>query len=108
MDRQLKQTALPCHLRGEHMKNGRVFVDCFSSLDDVPRKKRSDGLAVLAVLAVAKKFSCFEVDRPLAHALAEIKQRKWAIFDVETIGYPWTKVIITASGREALGGIAHD
>lgn len=86
------------------MINGRIFIDCFSSLDDVPYKKRSDALVVLRALGVAGRFSCFEVDGRLAKALCEIERQRWAEFDVTSVEYPWTKVALTEVGRAAISG----
>jgi hypothetical protein len=79
----------------------RVFIDIFSSLDDLPKAKRRDALAVLALLAKTGKFSCFEIDDALASALRKLERREW-METTHRLGYPWIGVVITDKGRAAL------
>lgn len=81
----------------------KMFADCFSSLDDIPRKQRGDACVVLGALRKARRFSCFEVDGSLGGALDEIQRRGWAVFDSTSVGYPWVKVEVTAEGQRVLG-----
>ncbi len=79
----------------------RVFLDTFSSLDDLPKAKRRDALAVLAMLAKTGKFSCFEVDDALASTLTVLERREWMQV-TQRFGYPWLGIVITDKGRAAL------
>jgi hypothetical protein len=86
--------------REGRMINGRVFIDRFSALDDIPHKDRSNALIVLRALHVARRFSCFEVDLRLNSALQEIKRQRWITF--LAAAYPWNDVVLTAAGLQAL------
>lgn len=79
----------------------KTHIGRFSALDDLPRKMRGDGLEVLRLLAEVGRFSCFEVDGPLARSLEQIKRHGWAVFDT-SVGYPWTTVTVTDAGRAVL------
>ena len=92
------------------------FVDQFSSLDDLHGKDRADAKKILAALSVAKRFSCFEVDRQMAKAMTWLCNHSgWIttriderVRDADGHGYhtrslyPWTYVELTDAGRRAL------
>ena len=40
----------------------RVYIDCFTSLDDLKPKERRDPETVLAVLRRARRFSVWDMD----------------------------------------------
>jgi hypothetical protein len=78
----------------------RTHLCRFSTLDDLPPKARSDLLTVLRLLAQTGRFSCFEVDQRLAVTLTQIRGHGWASF--EPMGFPWTRVSLTATGEAEL------
>lgn len=67
----------------------RVIIDSFSSLDDLPKKKRSDPDSLLAFLKETgtTRISTFEMDHKIARALSVLVERG-QIRRVET-PYPW-------------------
>jgi len=73
----------------------------FSALDAIPPRSRRDPLVLLRVLAVAKRFSAFEVDDRLAGALWALQKGVFITCDIAG-GYPWTKVELTEKGTAAL------
>lgn len=81
---------------------GRVMLDTFTALDDVPRKLRNNAPTVLRALAKVGRFSCFEVDGKLGAAITSLIRDGMITTDHETIGYPWTLVTITDAGRAAM------
>lgn len=81
----------------------------FSSLDDVPKRRRGDHMAVGMALLAAGRFSTFEVDGSLAGALRDLERRGWFVFDSKSVGYPWTLALATDAGRAALAAaVKHD
>lgn len=85
------------------MGRKRIFVCSFSSgLDDIPKKKRRDPKAVLAVLLKNPRFSCFEVDSALADTLALLGQQEFIRPSEHEDGYPWSRVQVTEAGMAYL------
>lgn len=80
--------------------NGVAFVDCFTALDDLPKKHWRDKAKVLAAIHAAGRFSAFDpVDR-LAVTVT-------ALFDegyMKSVGgqYPWCVVELTPKGEALL------
>lgn len=67
-------------------------IDCFSALDDVPKKYHSNKEMVLAALLTAKRLSSFELQdsRQLASTVTALKDEgKIKLIDD---GYPWYRV----------------
>lgn len=93
-----------------------MFVDQFSTLDDLKGRDRGDSLKILAVLAKTGRFSCFEVCGRMAgpmtwlcNSSGWIKcQHDEVVKDADGHGthsrslYPWTRVTLTDAGRTAL------
>jgi hypothetical protein len=93
-----------------------MFMDRFSTLDDLKGKDRSDPLKILAVLDKVRRFSCFEVDQRMAGAMTHLCNASgWieckndeVVKDADGLGshtrslYPWTYITLTDAGREAL------
>lgn len=96
-----------------------VFFDSFSSLDDLKGKQRCDPVAILAVLAKAGRFCCFEVDQAMAKPMTWLLNKSgWVttrldeiVPDADGFGstkrstYPWTYCEVTPLGRLALAGL---
>lgn len=96
--------------------SGRAFIDKFSSLDDLKGKDRRDRKKVLAALAAAGKFSCFEIDNAMAATMTWLCNKSgWirtihSVIEMDEDGrgthtrdlYPWTYVELTEAGRAAL------
>ncbi len=82
-----------------------VHICSFTTLDDIPKKKRGDDIEVGRVLARAGRFSCFDLDEStrLASAVMRLGRIGWFEFDPNAEGYPWTLATVTPEGRAALG-----
>lgn len=64
-------------------------VDSFSgALGDLPRTRHADAEAVLAVLAVSPRFSCFDVTPTLGATLRRLEDAG-RIRSRPDVGYPW-------------------
>lgn len=93
-----------------------MFVDRFSSLDELKGRDRSDQLKILAVLAKVGRFSTFEVDDRMAGAMTSLcngsgwidTKHEERVPDADGHGthmrnlYPWTYVTLTEAGKAAL------
>ncbi|MDO9364647.1 MAG: hypothetical protein Q7T60_17095 [Sphingopyxis sp.] len=102
--------------------SGLIFLDSFSSLDDLKGQLRRDPKAILAVLVKVGRFSCFEIDQRMAKAMTWLlNQSGWVttrhrerVRDADGFGwherdlYPWTYCDVTPLGRLALAGITAD
>jgi hypothetical protein len=91
------------------------FVDSFSTLDDLKGADGRNTVKILAALAKAGKFSCFEVDEVLARPITTVLNCGWVRTtnsvrerDADGFGwherslYPWTMVELTDEGRAVL------
>lgn len=101
-------------------KAGRIFIDCFTCLDELKGKSRADPKKILAVLAETGRFSCFDVDRRMAKAMTWLcngsgwitTQNYETVKDPDGYGshqrdlYPWTLVTLTDAGRAVLGEVS--
>lgn len=83
----------------------RFHIDGFSSLDDVPKKMRSNHRAVLDVLRKTKRFSSFEMTEhsELARTIKILEQD--GKIKIKNLGYPWfgVEVIDDAKARKETG-----
>ena len=97
------------------------FLDSFSSLDDLKGKDRRDTIKILAALAKAGRFSCFDVDNVLAKPITAVLHSGWVKStlrvrerDADGFGwherdlYPWTLVELTDEGRSVLANAGYD
>lgn len=69
-----------------------VRIDCFSALDDLPKKYHSSKEMVLAALLASKRLSCFELQdsTKLAETIGVLKNEgKIKLIDD---GYPWYRI----------------
>lgn len=85
------------------MKNGRIYIDCFTSgLEDLKRSEQKQLGKVLTVLQKKMRFSVFEAtDNPIiAKTMTKIMQEGY-VKDLGG-GYPWTNVEITEKGLKAI------
>jgi hypothetical protein len=85
---------------------GRVFIDTFSSLDELKGKDRANPHKVLKVLKQTGRFSCFEVDPKIGACLNLLKEQGKIEYEPEPpkgrSQYPWTHVkIIEKTTRES-------
>ena len=81
----------------------RVFVDTFSSFDDLKARQRRDPDVVLSVLARAGRFSCFEMSehcRTLWPTVLGLERD--GLIEILPAGYPWTRVDLTDKGCQRL------
>jgi len=81
-----------------------THVDCFTSLDAVPKKKQGDMATVLRVLHKVGRFSIWDAtenDR-IASTMTLIVQGGYIEPDPVT-PFPWTKAILTPKGLAAAG-----
>ena len=83
------------------MINGRVFIDCFTSLDDLPKKLYGDDMAVLKALSKSERFSCFEMTGKLHGTIKRLERRGLLKIDTTT-PYPWTNTPLTVVGKAML------
>lgn len=101
-----------------------MFVDCFSSLDGIPRKRWGEPLTVLRALKKAGRFSCWDVDgNPTLWATVKgLRDAGFITMENDypprptptdphpprVSAYPWTLVTITPIGEkfDKLGGNA--
>jgi len=72
-------------------------------IDEMPRRKQADDLAVLRVLAETQRFSIFEATAN--QTIARTMTRLMASPYLRDLGgaYPWTHVEVTEAGHAALG-----
>jgi hypothetical protein len=70
------------------MSNNIVFVDRFSSADDIPKKERTYERVKAAVLK-AGRFSCFEASEDAINFNRLHRDPELEIID---LGYPWVGV----------------
>lgn len=80
------------------MNSGRVFIDTFSSMDDLPKKYWGDEMSVLEVLRVTRRVSTFEMNQTLMDTLNRL-EAKGLITDLKG-GYPWHEYKINEPGGE--------
>jgi hypothetical protein len=84
----------------------RIFIDRFSvGLDELTRKQQRDKYTVARVLVEHGKFSVFEAtaNQTIARTVDWLLNTSgWFTTDIESIGYPWTKVMLTDAGKAAL------
>lgn len=71
------------------MARGAIYVDSFSSLDDIPKKDRAHDDVLLAFFAKSgvRRVSTFEMTQPIMNAMNRLEKAgklKW----VES-AYPW-------------------
>lgn len=81
-----------------------IYLCSFSSgLDDMPRKKQRDTVAVLRVLKKCGRFSVFEAtaNQVIANMMDRLCHGPYIVTD-HSCGYPWTKVTLTAAGEALL------
>jgi len=79
----------------------RVYVDCFTSLDDLKPKERRDPEAVLDVLRHAKRFSVWDMDNlDLANTVTGLIRSGRITTDPDAIGFPWTAVTVNEKAAQ--------
>lgn len=91
-------------MRGRRMK--ALYVDCFTTLDDLPRKQHGDALVVLrAVMKSGGRFSVFDATQndDIARSMTFIEGASgWIERATDGCQYPWVTVRLTEKGRAAL------
>lgn len=75
----------------------RIYMDCFTSLDDMPKKKRRDPDELLKFFERTKtrRVSTFEMDQGIMNAMNALEKRgvlKWT-----DTPYPWHGFTLTTS-----------
>lgn len=74
----------------------RVFLDCFTSLDDLKPKEKRDPEAVLAVLRHTKRFSAFDMaDRAICGTICDLETAGRIKTD-NSPGFPWINVEVVS------------
>lgn len=81
------------------MANGAVYIDCFSSLDDIPKRDRRKPDVLLAFFQKTgtRRVSTFEMDAKIMDAMNALEKAgklEW----VES-GYPWHAFKLKESAR---------
>lgn len=93
-----------------------IFIDRFTTLDELKGKDRTMPVKILAVLEETGRFSCFDIDDRMATAITWLCnssgwiecQNDEVVKDLDGYGsrtrslYPWTIVKLTDAGRKAL------
>jgi hypothetical protein len=84
-------------------RNSAMYIDRFTSLDDVKGRDRSNDLLVLRVIMKnGGRFSVFDAnDDSIARTLTMICRSDWVKMK-DGVGYPWTVLELTEVGRSAL------
>ena len=78
----------------------RVYIDKFStSLDELPRKAKSDLGIVFDTIIANGRFSAFEIDASLAGTVQFLFARGY-LKRLPESAYPWTLCEATAKGTE--------
>lgn len=80
------------------MANGAVYIDSFSSLDDIPKKKRRDPDVLLAFFQKTgtRRVSTFEMDEKIMDAMNKLKERGLLEWSEDSL-YPWHDFKLKAS-----------
>ena len=70
-----------------------IFLDSFTSLDELTRKQQRDEEAVIAVLRKTGRFSVFDAtaNDDIARTMTRLCANRLTT-DHEAMGYPWTVV----------------
>lgn len=76
----------------------RIHLDCFTALDNLPKKLHGDTAAVKAALLKAGRFSVFDVTPKLARTLDHLVYTRQIVQDSESVSYPW--VLVRAAHQE--------
>ena len=69
-----------------------THVDCFTALDDLPKKLHSDDAAVLRALKVSKRVSSFDLQESPTLASTVMSLDKSGTIKLIDQGYPWYAV----------------
>lgn len=80
-----------------------MYIDRFTSLDDIKGKDRGNSILVLqTIMDNGGRFSVFDANSDeMGRTLQSICRSDWVKVK-EGIGYPWTVLELTDSGRRAL------
>jgi len=80
-----------------------VFLDTFTSLDELKPKERKNPLLVLRILARAQRFSVFDmVSSPTLQKTMKHLFNEGLLEEVSDGLYPWCKVKLTDKGQSFL------
>lgn len=71
---------------------GRIFLDTFTSLDDLPKKLHGDDESVFIALGLAKRVSTFKMTQTLWNTMKRLEKAGRIV--IEKSGYPWHNVTI--------------
>jgi len=87
------------------MKNSRVFIDRFSSIDHLTKRQLSDDDLVMTALRMTPRVSTFEMSENITVRRAvERLIKKGAIRFNNELGYPWHGIsFLKAEGLDAAG-----
>jgi hypothetical protein len=83
-------------------KNSAMYVDKFTSLDDIKGKDQSnDWLVLRTIMKNGGRFSVFDASNDtMAHTLTRICRSDWVKIRDES-EYPWTILDLTDAGHAA-------
>lgn len=75
-------------------KEYRIHIDCFSALDDLPKREHNNPAAVIALLKKERRFSCFEMQDNLTlwRTIKNLEANGTIAF--RDVGYPWRGVVV--------------
>lgn len=86
-----------------------ILCSFSDGLDDMPRKQQADPIAVLRVLKRAGRFSAFEasdnmvIARTITNLFHKSLMGRGRMLEMDnSMGYPWTKVVLTPAAEQLL------
>lgn len=82
-----------------------VYIDCFTSLDDIKGKDEGNLQLVLrTIMKAGGRFSIFDATRTqrMASTMTAIEGSGWTLRDEQRSAYPWVYLKLTPAGENAL------
>lgn len=76
----------------KHVDFKFTHIDCFTALDDLPKKLHADDAAVLRALKVSKRVSSFDLQDSPSLASTVMSLDKSGTIKLVDQGYPWYAV----------------
>ena len=90
----------------------RIFIDRFTSLDDLPKKDHGNARKVLAaIVAAGGRFSAFDAtaNQRIARTMTYIEcESGWTKRRQPETGYPWVEIELTSAGEAVLANETGD
>ena len=76
------------------MKNGRIFLDRFSSIDHLTKRELADDDVVMHALRSTPRVSTFEMSETpsVRNAVERLVKKGFITLDTKSVGYPWIAI----------------